>query len=77
VLHELVGPGAFREIVGGFYRRYHASGATTSDLASYARSVAPVGLDVFFDDWIYTTGWVERVKTYGTAQEIAASYGRG
>jgi aminopeptidase N len=76
VLYELTGPEAFRGIVGGFYQRYQASGATTDDLVSYAGSVAPFSLEAFFVDWVQTTGWVERVRAYGTVEEIAASYRR-
>jgi hypothetical protein len=74
VLHELVGDAAFREIVGGYYRLYHASGGTTSEFVTHARSVAKVDLDRFFEDWLETARWSEYVMAGESVAALTARY---
>jgi len=76
VLHELAGEEGFREIVGGFYQRYAAHGATTDQFTDYARRVGPPSVERLVRDWIYSTGWTKVVRGNGTLEEIAASYRR-
>lgn len=74
VIYELVGAADFNRIIGGFYEKYHVSGATTDDFVRYANSVTELDLGRFFSDWVYSTGWLELVTAHDTAAEMAAVY---
>ena len=74
VLEELVGPEAFGEAIGGFYREYYETGGSTDDFVVYADRVTAADLSDFFEDWVYSTGWADRVRTRGSLEELAAPY---
>lgn len=60
-LHRRVGDEAFREIVGGYYARFHATGGSTADFVRHADDVVAEDLRPFFETWLFGTGWVEEV----------------
>jgi hypothetical protein len=74
VLHGLVGDAVFGEIVGGFHRRYHATGATTAQFIAYARERSPVDLTRFFEDWYASTGWQRLVREDAPLDRMLAEY---
>lgn len=74
VIYELVGRDEFNQIVGGFYRRYRTSGATTADFIRHANRVTSQDLDVLFEDWIHTTAWYERVSSGASIRDLVRTY---
>jgi hypothetical protein len=60
-LHRRVGDEAFREIVGGYYARFHATGGSTADFVRHADDVVAEDLRPFFETWLFGTGWVAEV----------------
>jgi hypothetical protein len=73
-LYELVGSDGFGKIVGGYYQKFPAGG-TTRDFATFGARNAVMDLTPFFDDWLFTTRWTERVKAAGSVKELAEGYG--
>jgi hypothetical protein len=63
-LDERIGRDALDRVVGGFYQRYHATGATTEDLVRLAREVAGEEVDAIFDSWLYTTRWIDELDRW-------------
>jgi hypothetical protein len=76
LLHEIVGPAEFNEIVGGFYRRYRLSGATTEDFVKHASDVASPDLGKLFADWLYTTAWLDPVSRGASFADLIERYRR-
>jgi aminopeptidase N len=74
VLHDLVGDAAFRQIVGGYYRRFYATGGTTAEFEAHAKSVSPVDLNRFFDDWLETPGWSRYVMGGDSVATLVSHY---
>lgn len=73
-LHRTVGPETFDAIVGGFYRRFVESGASTDDFVAFADESTELDLRPLFDDWLYTTRWRERLAAGESIEEMAAGY---
>ena len=74
VLYRLAGEGEFNSIVGGFYRRYAESGASTDDFVRYAQRVAGDRLRPFFDDWVYTTKWYDQLSAGASVADFVRRY---
>jgi len=74
VLYGLVGADRFNAIVGGYYRQYAARGATTDDFVALAKRLSPLDVSRFFDDWIYTTRWADRVAAGAGVDELVRYY---
>jgi aminopeptidase N len=74
VLYGVVGEEQFHRIIGGFYQRYAASGATTDDLVNYAKATASADLTRFFDDWLYTSRWTEHLRSGATLATLVNAY---
>jgi len=70
-LYELVGAERFNQIVGGYFQRY-PNGGTTRDFVAVATQGAPE-LSPFFEDWLFTTRWTDRLSVDSVAA-IAALY---
>ncbi len=73
-LHRLVGDAEFAAILGGFYRRYHGSGATTEEFVEYADRVSRLDLRPFFEDWLYTTAWYRHLTDVGSTADHVDAY---
>lgn len=74
LLYGVVGAERFRAIIGGFSRQYATTGASTSDLVSYAGRTARMNLKPLFDDWVFTTGWWAAIKDGATYPELVRRY---
>lgn len=75
-LHRLVGDAEFLAIVGGFYQRYAETGATTDAFVRFADATSRRDLTSFFEEWLYTTRWYERLRGGTPIDELPAAYGR-
>ncbi len=74
VLYHLVGQEGLNELIGGFYQEHYASGASTTDFVARANSIAPLDLDSFFQDWLYSTGYTRFLDSDLTLVQIANGY---
>ena len=74
VLDGVVGRERFDRIVGGYYQRYTATGATTDDFVAYARSVGGPEIDRFFHDWLFTAAWYDRVRDGADPEALVRAY---
>ena len=72
-LHALVGDAEFNKMVGGYYQKY-ATGGTTRDFVAFAKQTSARDLSGFFDDWMFTTRWVQLVATATSVEELAGRY---
>ena len=75
VLYYWLGEEVFNDAIGGFYRQYMESGASTRDFVNCWKQSAPsTNLEPFFNDWIYTTRFTEFVMEEKTIQDILEYY---
>ena len=73
-LYELVGQDGFERIVGDYYRRYAAGGATLDEFAAHAIREGRPGLKELFDDWVFTTRWTDVLTEQLELEGIVALY---
>lgn len=74
VMHDVLGEEGFLRVVRECHLRHGQSGGTLDDFVGIAKSMAPDDLTRFFDDWVYSTRWVEAVAAAGSVKELAARY---
>jgi aminopeptidase N len=74
VLYHLVGAEEFNAVVGGFFQRYHESGATTEQFVTHANEVTQTDLEPLFRDWLFTTDYRRFLDSGSTLAEIAQTY---
>jgi hypothetical protein len=72
-LYDLVGEEQFKAIVGGYYQKY-AAGGSTRELVAFAKATSSRSLDAFFDDWLFTTRWVEVIRGASSIADVADHY---
>jgi hypothetical protein len=73
-LYELTGPEAFDAAIGGYFQRYRTSGGTTEAFVEFFQESTSVDLEGFFDDWLRTTHWVDRLRGAGSVNALIAEY---
>ena len=73
-LDRLVGPAAFRTIVGSHYARHHAGGATTAEFVAEAERAGGPGVAPLFRDWLFTTRWLEILSSGADVRTLAERY---
>jgi hypothetical protein len=71
VIYDLLGAERFNRLIEGYSQQF-ATGGTTRDFTGYATRANPE-LSRVFDEWLFTTGWSERLSVDSVAG-IAASY---
>lgn len=72
-LYELVGADGFGRIVGGYYQKF-PNGGTMRDFAAFGAHATAADLTTFFDDWLFTTKWTEKLAAAGSAKELSEGY---
>jgi aminopeptidase N len=75
LLDRLVGMETFHAIVREYVARYAATGGTTEQLMEIIRTRGGGDVEPLLRDWIYTTGWAERIERAQTVRELTATYG--
>ncbi|NNG17860.1 MAG: hypothetical protein HKM89_15400 [Gemmatimonadales bacterium] len=73
-LYELTGPEAFDAAIGGYFQRYRQSGGTTEAFVEFFQESTSARLEGFFDDWLSTTQWVDRLRAAGSVEAMVAEY---
>jgi aminopeptidase N len=56
-----VGSDHFNKIIGSFYAEYSPKGATLDEFINFYKKLAPLDLEKFFNDWIYSTEAIKLV----------------
>jgi hypothetical protein len=74
LLYRLAGADDFNRIIGRFAADFGTSGGSTQDLVGVVRKEAKRDLSQLNNDWIFTTGWADRVMQAATIQELEAYY---
>lgn len=74
LLYRSVGRDTFNEIIARYVADFRVGGGGTSDLVDVIRATAGLDLTRLVDDWIHTTGWVERIEQGTTIEELAEHY---
>jgi hypothetical protein len=77
LLHELMGEEDFNQAVGRHYQRYRGSTGSFDDLVRIAGEISSRDLRAFFDDWVHSTGWQERLKKTGSVAALLEAYRAG
>ena len=77
LLEKTVGPGKFREIVGGFDQRYKASGATTAEFIAFAEGIGGPPVKRLLGEWLETTRWLANLRAGETLSAMAKRYASG
>jgi hypothetical protein len=72
-LYDLIGEAQFDNIVGGYYHQF-TNGGSTRDFVAFAKRASTRKLDAFFDDWIFTTRWVDRIQGAASIEDLARHY---
>ena len=74
IFYDLVGPDHFNKIIGSFYSAYYSKGATLDEFIHHCQKLAPLDLEKFFDDWIYSTKGIKLVVAGKTFNELIHYY---
>jgi aminopeptidase N len=74
VLYRLVGQESFNAIVGSYYQKYQATGATTEQFVHNAQTAGGRDLSAFFDDWLSSPRWYEILASGVKVQDLADRY---
>jgi hypothetical protein len=74
IFYHLVGQDHFNSIIGSFYAAYYSSGATLDEFIDHCKKSAPIDLEPFFNDWIYTTNAIKLVVEGKTYAELIQYY---
>ena len=74
-LYDLVGEAQFHALLGGYYQQF-TRGGSTRDFVAFVRGKAPRDLSAFFDDWMFTTRWTERLANATSINDLASYYRR-
>jgi hypothetical protein len=78
LLYRLVGRDVFNQIIGRYYAKYNGSGGSTREFMAVASSTAEsVNLQRLFDDWVFTTSWVDRIAQGNDVAALAEYYHPG
>lgn len=73
-LHRVVGHETFIGIVGDAYRSYVETGVTDDGFVQHAKGRARQDLTPLFNDWLYTTRWLDVLSGSSKVQDLAAHY---
>jgi aminopeptidase N len=74
IFYDLVGQDPFNEIIGSYYAKYHATGATVEDFIAHCQKSSPLDLENFFNDWIYTTRGIHLIADGKSLDELIRLY---
>ncbi|MBI2571301.1 MAG: hypothetical protein HYV63_30210 [Candidatus Schekmanbacteria bacterium] len=77
LLYRLAGKETFNAIIRKYAADFGGRGGSTKDLAETIRKTASIDLSPLLTDWLFTTGWTERIAHDAGIAELAAWYGRG
>ncbi len=74
VLYQVMGESDFNKCIRTYYADYYAHGATTNQFVDRAIKASNPGVSKFFDDWMYSTKYIEWIKSGITIDEMTKMY---
>lgn len=74
ILYEIVEEEAFNQSVKTFYQQYANKEATTEDFARVTKLASGRDLSAFFNDWFFTTDYVQLLERQSTFNELVIHY---
>ena len=74
ILYDLVGQDHFNKIIGSFYKKYYLNGSSLREFINHFQKLAPLNLEIFFNDWIYTTNGIRLVIEGKSLTELINYY---
>ncbi len=74
IFYDIVGQDQFNEIIGSFYSANHSKGTTLDEFINHCKKPDPIKLEVFFNDWIYTTKGISLVMEGKSFNELRNLY---
>jgi hypothetical protein len=74
IYYDLVGQDCFNKTIRSFYSTYNSKGATLDEFINHCKKSAPVDLERFFNDWIYTTNAIKLLADGKTFKEFIQYY---
>ena len=73
-LYSLLGEQEFLAIVGSFYQKYYANGATTEEFINHVKSKSGVDLTKLFNEWFYESTYSEYLIDGLSMDQIVRKY---
>jgi aminopeptidase N len=70
----VLGAEEFDRRLGSFFLKYRATGSTTEQFVTSLTDGSANDLGPLFRDWLFTTGWAERLSSGQSLQAIVESY---
>jgi len=77
VLHESLGPTTSDAALGSYIQQYRESGSSTEDFVGSITTANPAIVSAVFNDWLYTTTWLERLESGESLEDLIESYRAG
>jgi aminopeptidase N len=74
LLYRLVGRKTFNTIIGEYVAQFGTLGGSTNDFVEVIRKTAGTDVSQLVTDWIYTTGWADRIEHVTAIQDLEAYY---
>ncbi|MDK1286383.1 hypothetical protein [Pseudoalteromonas umbrosa] len=74
LLYDLVGKNEFNHIIGGFYRTFYATGATTEQFIQFVKRNSKQDLTHFFEEWAYSPVFAKRLNEFESYNELYQFY---
>jgi len=74
-LYYWLGEDTFNKLIGGFYEQYYKTGASTRAFTEYCiKHCKEKQIKTFFDNWMYTTDYIEHLNSDATIDDIVLIY---
>lgn len=74
ILYEILGEEVFNQSLKTFYQQYSNKEATTQDFVRTTKLVSGRDMSAFFNDWFFTTGYLELLERRSTFDELVMMY---
>jgi hypothetical protein len=72
--YNLIGQDHFNRMLESFHSTYSTNGATLDEFINHCKKAAPLDLEKFFNDWIYSANGIKLVMDGETLNEIIQYY---
>ena len=74
ILCELMGEDLFLEAMGSFYQKYFETGATAQEFIDHIKDLAPMNLDLLFEEWIFGARSSELIISEASIHDMVNIY---
>ncbi len=73
-LYSVLGEQNFLNIIGSFYQRYYANGATTEEFINHVKNNSKIDLSKLFSEWFYKADYCRFIISGLSLKEIVQRY---